>query len=380
MNKLISKSPIQRFKQGKKIVKADLGTTLKALGYAVGLYTPESKNGIQKTPQITGDYVYTTGGRYGRMATQDEINKSWGSSKDQIVSKYLDDVTNTVDDNGNLIKKTTPVPKKGRKLIERDGTEYWLGSDGSKTLLKKGTGSVGRRLSTSRSGWSYGFDRSKEGIGDIAAMQRKLKAEGYYADDENSRDDGKWGQSTENAYKRYLAKQKAMELPPEVKIPDVVAPTNSVVTSTVTPTVTPLKTALLTSNTRGSNDASLALKRVLGKNNNFQGLTNFVWNENNVYPDEYSRGIAMDLRNMFSKFGDKQSWLDNQEDIERALNISGTYRGTRAGDYGDLARALATYNGIKDGEVYRFNTGLKYKTGGQLVSRNPITRFKNKKK
>ena len=29
--------------------------------------------------------------------------------------------------------------KKGRRFIDRDGSEYWLGSDGSKTLLKKGT-------------------------------------------------------------------------------------------------------------------------------------------------------------------------------------------------------------------------------------------------
>ena len=29
--------------------------------------------------------------------------------------------------------------KKGRRFIDKDGSEYWLGSDGSKTLLKKGT-------------------------------------------------------------------------------------------------------------------------------------------------------------------------------------------------------------------------------------------------
>ena len=214
-----------------------------------------------------------------------------------------------------------------------------------------------------RSGWSYGFDRSKEGIGDIATMQRKLKAEGYYADDENSNDDGKWGQSTENAYQRYLNKQKAMELPPEVVIP-----------LTETKIIKPLEPAkprmIITPQHPYSTQN---LKIALGKNNNFQGLTDLVWGDYADDDNNFNAVFSRDMRKMFSKFGTKQDWLNNQQAIENALNISGRYRGTRAGDYGDLFRVLGTYGGFTN-----YING--YKIGGRLVSRNPIKRFKENRK
>ena len=44
---------------------------------------------------------------------------------------------------GKPNEQPAATQKKGRRFIDRDGSVYWLGSDGSKTLLKKGTSSTG---------------------------------------------------------------------------------------------------------------------------------------------------------------------------------------------------------------------------------------------
>ena len=41
------------------------------------------------------------------------------------------------------VNVSATTQKRGRRFIDRDGSEYWLGSDGSKTLLKKGTSATG---------------------------------------------------------------------------------------------------------------------------------------------------------------------------------------------------------------------------------------------
>ena len=57
-------------------------------------------------------------------------------------------------------------------------------------------------------------------------------------------------------------------------------------------------------------------------------------------------------QNQFSKdltklLGDVNTW--NQADIEQNLGVSGNYRGSRTGDFGDMARSMnilaGTWNG-----------------------------------
>lgn len=51
------------------------------------------------------------------------------------------------------------------------------------------------------------------------------------------------------------------------------------------------------------------------------------------------------MRTRFKNYGTQQSWLDNQAAIEKDLNISGRYRGTNTGDYGDLTNSMANWAG-----------------------------------
>ena len=68
--------------------------------------------------------------------------------------------------------------------------------------------------------------------------------------------------------------------------------------------------------------------------NNYSGLKNYVIaNQNNQF--------AKDLKQRFGN--DVNAW--NQTDVENALGVSGTYRGGRAGDFGDIARSMAIWAG-----------------------------------
>ena len=313
MKKLISRNPVQRFKQGRKIVKADLGTVLKALGYAVGLHTPETKNGVQKTPQITGDYVYTTGGRWGRLATQDEIEKSWGSPKDQIISKYLDDVTDTVDDNGNLIKNTKKRPYY--QVDPTDGSKYLIGTDGSRTLVSKGNKSNVNNTKVNNKSNSI-QQRNPGAYHNITTWQNKLKdfyEPGTFAVD------GIWGDNTEAAYQKYLQSTNSQKEAKEIKAPKM--PITSSIYNLMNPVEKDLKAPLSAP----------------------------------VVPQTYNRTQVREfLRNKgvnpYSFSGDQR------RAVRMVLNGQGT----------DEDKALVQSMGI-------------FKKGGILPSRNPITRFRNRK-
>lgn len=68
--------------------------------------------------------------------------------------------------------------------------------------------------------------------------------------------------------------------------------------------------------------------------NNYAGLKNYVIaNQNNQF--------AKDLKQRFGN--DVNAW--NQTDVENTLGVSGTYRGGRVGDFGDMARSMARWAG-----------------------------------
>ena len=156
MNKLVSRNPVQRFKQGQKIVKAENGwlTSLKALGYATGLYTPETVNGITKVPQLGGGYEYFEGGKRGRWVTDESrIRKAFGSrnrdAQEEFATKYLTDVTDTTDDNGNLIKKHAPIEdankNRSAKLKKSGGQSFQQAFNAARNAgLKEFTWNGGR--------------------------------------------------------------------------------------------------------------------------------------------------------------------------------------------------------------------------------------------
>lgn len=136
------------------------------------------------------------------------------------------------------------------------------------------------------------------------------------------------------------------------------------------------------------------LKSALGNNNNFQGLSNLVWKEYADDDNSFAANFSRDMRSRFNNYKTLQEWLNNQQAIENALNISGRYRGSRSGDFGDIARSQASWAGGYNYNIDKQNQNALnnynelinkykrtvggYKVGGQLPSRNPIKRFKQK--
>lgn len=93
-------------------------------------------------------------------------------------------------------------------------------------------------------------------------------------------------------------------------------------------------------------------------------------------------------QDMIRRFKDTDQWTQN--DIESALKVKGKYRNGYQGDLYDIRNSMKNYiqNNPRPQEYVDMNDymiGLesrfpflkkRFKNGGQLVSRNPITRFK----
>ena len=117
--------------------------------------------------------------------------------------------------------------------------------------------------------------------------------------------------------------------------------------------------------------------------NNYNTMVNYVLNNPQ---NQFSKDLTKLL-------GDVNTW--NQADIEQNLGVSGNYRGSRTGDFGDMARSMnilaGTWNGTQDGKVdlasRTGSDGIVYSNsrvkdlfdkyaGKSLLSKNPVTRFK----
>ncbi len=378
MQKLVSKNPVQRFKQGRKIVKALWGIDFDDVtsylasgipGVVVNQLGKATKKATKKGKDMLLDFVIP--GRTSEKRQQEFSNYNEQKKKEDFIKFY----------------EKEEEKSKNPNLTKVSGT--FSGNSKNNSSLVKPSIVVSKRPLKTKEQWDSDFNNAKnqltpqqlmylDQLGIDTSSAEKMQ-QGINAYNKNSGlvVDNKWGDKSSAALSKilnsmpndYRNEDTLQGLDNEKNIPNVV---EAVVQKPIKTTYIPL------SNTGGygSNFVARDLKTALGNNNNYQGLVDFVWNNQNP---EY-QGIADDLKNMFSQYNSRNHWLYNQDDIMKALNISGRFRGTRSGDYGDIARALARYNGIKDYEVDRFNQSLKYKQGGQLVSRNPITRFKNKKK
>lgn len=377
---LISRNPVQKFKQGRKIIKAEDGWRLlngRAVQRNVNNAYAARQAGDKK---LTHRYIFA--------------GKQYGSFDGGKTYYGLDDGGRPLSYKANQQLLAAIGRRNKPKVVDKSKNSSidFLNSDQNQRLLEtmSSSGSSTTIKPKSRSGWSYGFDRSKEGIGDIATMQRKLKAEGYYADDENSTDDGKWGQSTENAYKRYLAKQKAMELPQEVVKPVVPAITVQ------TPNF-----GYRTSNTYQDADFYDRLKAMGIRSN--ADLINFMYKTNgadyNWNGDTWAKQFRSDVNRALG--GDY-----SDINIRNIFNTSGNWgRGFLGrGDLGDFQNALQINAGIWNGrydnaksayetkkpnyidfinkvtQQYVPSSEVSYaKKGGNLIPlKNPIQRFKQK--
>ena len=163
--------------------------------------------------------------------------------------------------------------------------------------------------------------------------------------------DGIWGGNTEAAYSRWKANKDAATLQ----------------------LTSPVKQITISNTPISRWDTNENLK---GRFNNYASMQNYV---NSNPEDSFSKAMT-------ARFGNTDTW--NQQDVENALDIAGTYRGS---DRRDIANSFNNYyqqqqktdNNIKNiinntnqtMNNWRNFTSNLFKNGG-LISRNPITRFK----
>ena len=165
--------------------------------------------------------------------------------------------------------------------------------------------------------------------------------------------DGIWGKNTEAAYSRWKANKDAATLQ----------------------LTSPVKQITVSSTPISRWDTNENLK---GRFNNYASMQNYV---NSNPEDSFSKAMT-------TRFGNTNTW--NQQDVENALDVAGTYRGS---DRRDIANSFNNYyqqqqktdNNIKNiinntnqtmNNWRNFTSNLGIFKNGGLISRNPITRFK----
>ena len=165
--------------------------------------------------------------------------------------------------------------------------------------------------------------------------------------------DGIWGRNTEAAYSKWKANKDAATL-------QLTSPVKQITVSN-----TPIPRW----------DTNENLK---GRFNNYASMQNYV---NSNPEDSFSKAMT-------TRFGNTNTW--NQQDVENALDVAGTYRGS---DRRDIANSFNNYyqqqqktdNNIKNiinntnqtmNNWRNFTSNLGIFKNGGLISRNPITRFK----
>ena len=368
MNKLNSKSPIQRFKQGKQILKAQEGGDV-----------------FIKSPY--GDYI-------------NKITKQ--SYTPEQYKKYKLD--------------------KLRKAGYIDKNNIWIGSTNSGstknfTSVGKQSSNPGRQLKTKEQ-WESEFNNAKnqltsqqlmylDSLGIDTSSAEKMQ-QGINAYNKNSKlvTDNKWGNNSKAALSTILSsmpsnyrnKDTQWGLDNEKNISEVIQNPIKVI-----PQSTPF--GYRTNNAYEGNDFSNRLKSMGIRSN--ADLIDFGWRtQGNNYDwkgDNWAKQFRSDINQALG--GD---WSD--ANIRKTFNIGGTWgRGfLGGGDISDFQRALQTNAGVWNGRYdqkrdnfiksqpmqnfinnyfanrtpyFNWRDGLKFsfyaKQGGQLVSKNPINRFKN---
>ena len=165
MNKLVSRNPVQRFKQGRKIVKAEGG--LKAV-----------QNSIYNS-------IYGT---------------LWGLRHPIENTKRLFSNQNSVNQNanGNMINNPSTTKKSFKKGFLGDDVEKAPAGIIVKGGSSRRKGSSPSRVTNRVLPKYSGVDLQGKTVGEWQNILKKYYAPGTY------KNDGIWGDNTEEAYRRYL--------------------------------------------------------------------------------------------------------------------------------------------------------------------------------
>ena len=367
MQNLVSKNPIQRFKQGKKVVKALDG--LKAdfryfldnngkvfQGHVNHLGASNNRTLTHRYQTSSGNYGSFDGGKTyyelnsGRPLSYKAnaqlltaINK--GKFKNNSSSNFLNS-----DQNQRLLEsmsqQTTSGPKRPLKTKEQWASDY---------------NSAINELTPQQLMY---LDSLGIGGKDAQSMQQSIN-DYYTKNNINATQlatDNKWGKNSKAALTKILSSMPTnyrnadmqQGLDNEKNIPETIL------------TPTPKIEMPYTSTGTYDMDKSKTLKNFGIRD--YNSLLSYV-NENP------GNSIASDLK---QRFGETSEW--NQQNIENEIGIGGHYgRMNRNALWGYLAGLKNKYNQDYARKLGMMMLGYN-KQGGQLVSRNPIQRFKNKKK
>ena len=292
-----------------------------------------------------------------KAATRDNGMIGWGASVNDI-AKYW------AAQGKPKVNAPAATQKKGRLFIDRDGSKYWLGSDGSKTLLKKGTSSTGdgrknqtgvvgpkasvkdqqyydNNFQTMRGGLSSQQQMYLDSLGiDMSSAETMQAGINKYLGNNNLAVDNKWGSKSQRALDALLG-----YMPKDYQNDD-------------------MKQGL-------ANEANLPNDALIDAPDPFGYKTSNTYEDDNFVNKVKALGIESnaDLINFMYNSG-KEGWKGDawqtqfRSDVDRALggdysdaNIRKVF-GTQGnwgrgfmgrGDFGDFQNALQTNSGVWNG-------------------------------
>ena len=374
MKNLVSRNPVQRFKEGRKIVKAEEGTQF-WMGRMGDWYSGNKKGNTYINPtQITPEKIVPQ--KDGRTIAK--INGKWYNQNGQEITSF-----------GSSVPKTNNFSK-----IRQSANDY------ANKLLKSNTAKVSTPVSSPgriQKNWNNEFTNNftntltqaqrqyldSKGINYTNASDvQKFLMDQLHTDLGGFKNDGKWGKNSIQAWKDFATNH----IPENFDVTQEQKNMNVGTTSYV-PTKPVANLGYRTSNTYENNDFSDKLKNMGIRSNadliDFMHKTNgenYNWNG-----DNWARQFRSDVNQALG--GDY-----SDANIRKVFNTSNNWgRGfLGGGDIRDFQTALQTNAGIWNGSYDR-NLGnyvknidwskfKLYKQGGQLISRNPVKRFKLKTK
>lgn len=366
MNKLVSKDPIQRFKQGKKIIKAQGGTTTPNLPVLASQYK-SLPNPVSTVTKSSG-LLSRVGGIVGRylpaFLLASDIESRRQQMSDQIKQKQAENSVGVGTQIGANAMQNAIDDQKRQKYLDRQKQEL----DKQKQTIQQSLNKQNPKpaTSTKESGSSGNSFRSAFD----AARNANEKEFTWNGKRYNTRRSGE----TEDQWLSNITKGKiAFTAPTDVddsgieKAKEIVETPNN-----------PVNFGYRSNfNYTNGNIKNLGF-------NNYQGLVNHVRANPN---DPFSQDLT-------ARWGDVNTW--DQQKFENAYRIGGYYGNMNmrrllngqaqwAGENDARYDAREAAYGRQVSQPQQYNDGWKQaltfsyrKQGGQLVSKNPIQRFKQK--
>lgn len=320
MNKLVSKNPVQRFKQGSKIQKLYGG------GGLLGKFT---------------DWLHS-----GEKESQERIKRLQNPTNDTPVTGKIYPLSGGPGDYSQFIKKlqkqySTTKGTVTKSVINKPVNNYYL----------------------------KGFENRKAELAQQGKTVRDIqKMLGFTGKDL----DGKWGQNTEDAYNVWLNQQKTNQEAPVVEKPADIAAADAAYNKSKDNAVYSFSGKTLPTPDYGyyspSSYGTLNPRwlKTAGATN-IEGFRNLVNNNNQLKQDLLNRYGENWEQHLFNAAGVNANKRHFGRKSRRLINeaLQNTVD-TLNNNYMDKVRAYDQQYGL-------------YKQGGQLVSRNPVKRFKNRK-